>query len=188
MLADCIADIQALRDSWGTVRGGWRAARRDAEQLIARRRVLVETRAMTPDGTQVVLSTRLRISGDTQTDILRVWFNKTKPELVDRTAQAHFQSVAEAMGGFAAALGMERLTTRFAILAGTVWSAAATIRALLEAEPASWLHIMLTQWWLMSGIGLASFGVLARSVLRWRLRANFRSGLTGARAKPDLDG
>jgi hypothetical protein len=179
LLADSIADIRALRDSWGTVRGGWRAARRDAEQLIAHRQVLVATQAMTPDGMQVVLCTRLRLSGDTQTDILRIWFYKTKPELVDKTVQAHFQSVAEATGGFAAALGMERLTTRFAILAGTVWSAAATIRTLLEAEPASWLHIMLTQGWLMSGIAFASFGVLARWVLRWRLRARFRGGLTG---------
>lgn len=181
LLAAIIADIRALRDSWSSVRGGWRAAWRDAAQLIAHRRVLVDTQALTPDGMKVVLRTRLRLSGDTQTDVLRVWFDRTAPELVEKKVQAHFQNVAAAMGGFAAAVGMERLISRFAILLGTVETiggAAATIRMLLEAEPALWLHIVLTQWWLLPGIAVALFGAFARGVLRWRRRTRFHGGLT----------
>jgi hypothetical protein len=63
------ADVAALRASWQTVRGGWAAAVDDARQLIVRRRVLVQTKA----GQQLVLCTRLRLIGDTQTDVSRAW-------------------------------------------------------------------------------------------------------------------
>jgi hypothetical protein len=177
-LAPTIADIQALRASWATVRGGWGAARSDARQLLAHRRIMVDTAAMTGDGTQTVLRTRIRLSGDTQTDILRGWIATATPEAVAATTQTHFQSVAAAMGGFAAALGMERLATRFTMLAGSLISAAATINRLLREDPALWLHILATHWWLLSGLGFALLAVIMRWLLRWRLRALFRGGLT----------
>jgi len=178
-LSPTIADIQALRASWATVRGGWGAARSDARQLLAHRRIMVETAAATRDGTRTVLRTRIRLSGDTQTDILRDWFATASPDAVAATTQAHFQSLAAAMGGFAAALGMERLATRFTMLIGTLASAAATINRLLREDPALWLQILVTHWWLLSGLGFALLAVIARWLLRWRLRALVRSGLGG---------
>jgi hypothetical protein len=183
-LATSIAEIQALRASWTTIRGGWRAARSDAQQLLAHRRVMVDTAAMTRDGMQTVLRTRVRLSGDTQTDVLRAWLDTATPETVAQAAQIHFQSVAAAMGGFAAALGMERLATRFTMLVGSLVSAAATINRLLREDPALWLHILATQWWLLSGLGFALLAVIARWLLRWRLRARFRRGLGPAAMPP----
>jgi len=177
-LSASIADIQVLRASWTTVRGGWGAARSDAAQLLTHRRVMVDTSAMTRDGMQTVLRTRLRLSGDTQTDVLRVWIDSATSDIVERTARGHFQSVAVAMGGFAAALGMERLATRLVMLVGSVASAVATILTLLATEPALWLHTMLTHWLLLSGWVLALIGVAVRWILRLRLRAKFRGGLT----------
>jgi hypothetical protein len=178
-LAPTIADIQALRASWATVRGGWGAARSDARQLLAHRRIMVETAAATPNGTQTVLRTRVRLSGDTQTDILRDWFATASPDAVAAATQVHFQSLAAAMGGFAAALGMERLATRFTMLAGTLASAAAMTNRLLREDPALWLHILATHWWLLSGLGFALLAMIARWLLRWRLRALVRGGLGG---------
>lgn len=178
LLSQSIADLRALRDSWGSVRGGWRGARRDAAQLLAHRRLLIQTTAMTPTGTQVVLRTRLRLSGDTQTDILRVWLSVTPAEAMEQTAQAHFQSVAAAAKGWSAALGLQRLIARLAIVAGSLGSAVATLWSLVQTPPAQWPHVALTHWWLFSGFGLALLGVLARWILRLRLRASFRRGLT----------
>jgi hypothetical protein len=175
--AASIADIAALRASWGSVRGGWRAARQDAKQLLAHRRVLVDTQAMTPNGMQVVLRSRLRLSGDVETDILRAWLDATTPETVAASASEHFQAVAAAMGGWAAALGMERLATRLTIAIGSIAGAAATIRTVLASEPALLLHAVLTDWRLLAGFAFASLGVLIRWTLRWRLRSIFRGGL-----------
>lgn len=183
-IAPSIADIRALRASWNTVRGGWGAARNDARQLIAHRRILVDTPAMTGAGMQTVMRTRLRLSGDTQTDILRAWIDTAPAAIVEATAQTHFQSVAAAMGGFAAALGMERLATRLAMLAGSIVSAGLTILRLLRADPALWLHILLTQWWLWSGLAFALLALVARWLLRWRLRARFGRGLRPQAASP----
>jgi hypothetical protein len=184
LLAPTIADIQALQASWATVRGGWGAARSDARQLLAHRRIMVETAAAMPDGNQTVLRTRIRLSGDTQTDILRAWIATAPPDAVAATTQAHFQSVAAAMGGFAAALGMERLATRFTMLAGTLASAAATINRLLREDPALWLQVLETHWWLLSGLGFALLALIVRWLLRWRLRALVRGGLGGQQPPP----
>ncbi len=183
-LASSIADFRALRASWNTVRGGWGAARSDARQLIAHRRIEVDTQAMTGNGMQPVMRTRLRLSGDTQTDILRGWIDTAPPAIVTATAETHFQSVAAAMGGFAAALGMERLATRLVVLVGSVVSAGATIRRLLETDRALWPHILLTHWWLWSGLAFALLALVARWLLRWRLRARFRGGLGPQAASP----
>ncbi len=145
---------------------------------------MVDTTAMTGDGIQTVIRTRLRLSGDTQTDILRAWIDTAPLAIVEATAQTHFQSVAAAMGGFAAALSMERLATRLAMLAGSIGTAAPTIIRLLRADPALWLHILLTQWWLWSGLAFALLAMIARLLLRWRLRARFGRGLRPQAASP----
>ncbi len=172
-----MADIRALRASWATARSGWAAARGDARQLLAHRRIMIATQATAGGVAQTVLRTRIRLIGDTQTDILRTWIMQTPPELVERTAAAHFQSVAVAMSGFGTALALQRVFNRLAVLAGGLIGAIPTLRTLLTADRAQWLHLLLSQWWVLGGFGFALLALMVRQVLRWRLRALFRHGL-----------
>ena len=178
LLSQSIADLRALRDSWGSMRGGWRGARKDAVQLLAHRRLLVDTTIATQSGTQVVMRTRLRLSGDAQTDILRAWLNATPAETIEQTARTHFRSVADAAGGWAAAMGLQRGVTRMTILVGLLGSVVSTFWAFVHSAPNQWLHIVLTHWWVLSGFALALLATLTRWILRLRIRAVFRSGLT----------
>jgi hypothetical protein len=182
-LATSAADVKALRDSWGSARGGWRAARRDAAELLAHRRISVDTQAMTPGGMQVVLRTRVRLSGDTETDILRPWRDTVAPAAMDAVVTAHFQSVAAATAGFAAAVGIERLVVRAAVLAGSVASLVVTAWHLWQTEPSWLIEALLRDRTLLTALALLLSGVLLRVILRWRLRAIFRRGLSGMPAR-----
>jgi len=178
-LAAIVSDVVALRTHWSGVRGGWRAARRDAEELVKYRRLLVDTSAMTPDGMAVVLRTRLRIIGDTQTDILRRWLATATPEAVERTSKTHFQAVAAALGGWNAARAMERVVIRLGWVIGGGWSAS----VLLRTPTSDLRHVLWTNWHLLAGIAAPVVLGLARQVMRWRLRALFHRGLTASLAK-----
>jgi hypothetical protein len=175
-LAATRADIGALRASWNTVRGGWRAARRDAAELITHRRVLVDTQAMTPDGVRAVLRTRLRLIGDTETDILRGWLATAPPEAVAAAATAHFAAVGAAAGGWAAAVGMERLLMRFLVLAGAFGGAAAALHRIMVTEASQLVDVLLTDWRLWIGVAFGLVGGAGRWLLRLRLRARFGGG------------
>jgi hypothetical protein len=178
LLSQSAADLRALRSSWGSVRGGWRGARRDAAQLLAHRQLCVDTTAIMQAGEKVVMRTRLRLSGDVQTDILRAWLNAASAEAVEETTREHFKSVAMAAGGWGATLGMHRVVTRMTILAGSLWSAGSTVWTILHSSTSQWLHLALAHWWLMSGFAFALLGLLVQWILRLRLRAIFRRGLT----------
>jgi hypothetical protein len=180
--ATFIDDIRVQCESWQSARGGWRAARDDARQLLEHRRVQVDTSATLAGQSRVVLRTRLRLTGDTETDILRGWLDTATPDQIQAATQAHFASVAAAMSGFTAALGLERLVTRLLVLIGTIGSAIAAVLTLLQADMTTWLHILFAHWWLLSGAALAPLGVLARWLLRWRLRVIFRRGLATGQA------
>lgn len=179
-LGESLTDIKALRASWGSVRGGWRAAHRDAAELLAHRQILVDTRAMTRDGMQVVLRTRLRLSGDTETDILRSWLEATPSEALQALATTHFRAVAAMLGGFAAALGMERLATRLTILVGSISGAITAIRSLLQTDAAHLLERLSTDKVMLAAVALTTAGFVIRMILRWRLRALFRRGVATA--------
>jgi hypothetical protein len=182
-LAAGVADIKALRQSWGSVRGGWRAARRDAAELLAHRRILVDTQAMMPGGMRVVLRTRVRLNGDTETDILRGWLEAAAPTALEALANAHFCAVVAAIGGFASAVAMERLVVRAVVLAASVVSAVAAIWTLLQTEPSRLIEALLSDWGLLAALVLALAGGPVRVILRWRLRAIFRRGLSGSPAR-----
>ena len=173
-IAGIAADVAAVRANWSAVRGGWRAARRNARELIAHRRIRVDTSAMTRDGAQVVLRTRLRLIGDTQTDILRSWFETAPSREVQDAITAHFQSVAAAMNGWPVARAMERLLVRFAGVLGIGLSAAAAIQKILITPAPFVLHAVLASWPLWGGLVLALVGNVVRLLIRWRLRALFR--------------
>jgi hypothetical protein len=73
---------------------------------------------------------------------------------------------------------MQRIATRTTILTGSLGSAGSTAWTFLDSAPQEWLHLMLTHLWLLSGFFFALLGLLAQLILRLRLRALFRSGLT----------
>jgi len=175
-LAATRADIAAPQASWHSVRGGWRAARRDAAELIRHRRVLVDTQAMTPDGMRTVLRTRLRLIGDTETDILRAWLAVAPPGAVMAATEAHFASVAAAAGGWAAAIGMERLAVRFFVLAGTLGSAAGALHRILVTEASQLVEAVLTDRHLWVSVASGLLGGVVRWLVRLRLRALFSGG------------
>ncbi len=176
--ADIKTDIAALHASWRSVRGGWRAAVEDAEQFIAHRRIMVDTQAMLPDGMRVVLRTRVRLSGDTETDILRAWLNATASDAVAALASTHFLAVAAATGGLAAVVAMERLATRFVVAVVTASGAGTTIWAMLTTAPAQMMPVLLSSWSLRATVAIALVGVLVKMILRRRLRGMFRRGLS----------
>jgi hypothetical protein len=171
------SDVAALRASWGSVRGGWREAISDARALISHRRLLIDTQAMTPQGMQVVLRTRLRLMGDTETDIRRDWLASTAPQAARAVAATHFRAVEAAVGGWAAAVGMERIAARILGTLGAAGIAAGSVERLLATDHAQLVAALLTDPYLLSGAAIYGLGVPARLVLRWRLRALFHRGL-----------
>lgn len=168
-------DLATLRASWQTMRGGWAAAQRDAQALIVQRRVFVETPPMA--GGQAVLRTRLRLIGDTQTDILRPWFEKAAATDLENTTQAHFKSVAAAMEGWNVVRAMESLVVQLTRIAGIGIGAIATVVQLAQTPLPLMLHAVLGNFTLWGGLGFALLGDAVRWGLRWRLRALFRRNL-----------
>jgi hypothetical protein len=173
-IASIAADVAAVRANWRSVRGRWCAARRNARELIAHRRIRVDTSAMTRDGAQVVLRTRLRLIGDTQTDILRSWFETAPAREIEDAIAAHFQSVAAAMNGWPVARAIERLLVRLIGMLGIGLSAGAAVQKILTTPAPFVVHAMLASWPLWGGFVLALLGNVVRLLIRWRLRAMFR--------------
>jgi hypothetical protein len=174
------SDVAALRASWGSVRGGWREVICDARALIKHRRLLIDTQAMTPQGMQVVLRTRLRLMGDTETDIRRDWLASSAPEAARALVATHFRVVAAASRGWGAALGMERIVARLLGTLGAAAIAAGSVERALTTDRAQLLHALLADPSLLSGVAIFVVGAPARRLLRWRLRVLFRRGLAPA--------
>jgi predicted trehalose synthase len=170
--ASVTADLAALRASWQSVRGGWMVARRDARALIEHRRILVDTQAMTPDGMQVVLRTRLRLIGDTQTDVLLGWLDSVTVKDLDSTVAIHFQAVEAAIDGWSVARAMERLLARGTAVIGSLAAMAATIERILTTPPT--FHAVLVNPALWTSFAFALTGSAVRCIVRWRLRVLFR--------------
>jgi RNase P/RNase MRP subunit POP5 len=181
-IAAIAADVAAVHAGLQTVRGGWRAARCDARELIAHRRILVDTPAMTRNGMQVVLRTRLRLFGDTQTDILRSWLEMAPRTEAQAAIAAHFRSVAAAMGGWSVARAMERVLVRLTGMVGGAVSVAVIIQKILVTPAPLLLHTVLSSWALWGGTAFALLGTMVRWFVRWRLRAVFRRNPSAAPA------
>jgi len=181
-LASAVADLDALRRSWSSVRGGWRAAWRDSVQFLENRRVQVDTEAQTRDGACVVLRTRVRLNGDVQTDILRCWLDGTPNRSVEELAKQHFRAVADAAGGWPAVRATFRLATRLAVAVGAVAGIPSAVRTALEAGWESLPPSLIANWWVLFGIVSASVGLLLPWAVRLWLRWKFRTGLSIGRA------
>ena len=162
------ADMATLRASWQTVHGGWSKALQDARELILHRRVLVKTTAPVKQGDRLVLCTRLRLIGDTQTDVLRDWLGTAPAKDVAAAMEAHFRAVDAAMEGWNIALAMERVLLRLMSIFGLLVAAAGFVMRLMTAP-----GLLLESWLLWFGLALPLLGQAARIILRWRLRMLF---------------
>lgn len=181
-LASVKTDVSALAAAWRSARGGWRAAWRDAAQLLSHRRIVIDTEAQTRDGPRVVLRTRVRLSGDVQTDILRCWLYGAPRETVEPLITAHFQSVGDAAKGWSAVPAGVRAASLLGVAAGMIPASAFTIRLAFQGQWHTIYSALLTNWWLLSSIGITGAGVLLRWPVRFWLRRKFRAGLSGGRA------
>jgi len=165
------ADLATLRADWQAVRGGWAQARRNARELVAHRRVLVTTAAPTKQGNALVLCTRLRLIGDTQTDVRRDWLRTAPEPEVAAATDAHFRAVQAAMQGWNIARAAERLLLQAIRLAGLLLAAAGILTRLLTAPRSQLLMAVLESPLLWTGVALPLLAEAVRIVLRWRLRA-----------------
>ena len=174
--ASLIANLKAAAEGWSTVRGGWRSAWRDAGELIAHRRVMVETR----DGVRLVLRSRMRLNGDVQTEILRSWVESAPRPAIEALAKAHFRSLAAAAGGWRVVDALCSLASQLAVLIGAVLWFASVVRAAFETGWGSLLPLLLANRWSISGLVIAALGMLFRSALRiwvrWQLRRTLAAG------------
>jgi hypothetical protein len=175
--ASLFADLNALAAGWSSLRGGWQTAWRDAAQFLEHRRIVVDTLAQTPDGSRVVLRTRLRLNGDAETDILRSWIERTPRRSLDALAETHFQSVADAARGWSVAAALSRLISHLTVLFGMILGMLPAIRSALETGSSSPIPALLTNWWILSGLVTVAVGILFRRVFRVWLRWKFYRGL-----------
>jgi hypothetical protein len=176
--ASLIADFNALAAASSSVRGGWQGAWRNTMQFLAHRQVLVDTQGQTWNGIRVVLRTRVRLTGDVQTDILRCWIDGSPRPLVEALAKAHFQSVADAVHGWSAARAMIRLGSQLIVALGVFAGIPSTVRTAFEAGSESLVPAVLANWGVLFGVASAAVGLMLRWVLRLWLRWKFRGGLS----------
>jgi hypothetical protein len=176
--ASLVSDFKALAAAWNSIRGGWRGAWRDTVQLLARRRILVDTHAQTRNGMRVVLRTRVRLTGDVQTDILRCWLYDTPGPSIEALSKTHFQFVADAARGWSAVSAIVRLGSQVIVASGAIVGIPSAVRSSRQAGWESLVPALLTNWWVVSGIAAAALGFLVRRVVRVWLRKKFRGGLS----------
>ena len=177
------ASLSALVDDIRTLRAGWHsvtaehAAHRAFEDLIEHRRIRVDTRAMTREGVQIVLSTTLRLIGDAQTDINREWLAETPAATAQSTLDAHFRAVTKVLTGWPAVLALERLAVRVIALVGTGLGIGSTIAHALAADLSTLPRVLVNDTWVIVGLALWAIAALARRGIGFRLHSLFQQGL-----------
>lgn len=174
-----VDDIRALRAGWHSVTAD-HAAHQAFEDLISRRRIKVETQAVTRDGMQVVLSTTLWLSGDAQTDIRREWLAETRAAAFQATLDEHFGAVTKALGGWPAVLALERLAVRCMALAGMGLGVGSTISHALTADLSTLPRVLVNDTRFIVGLAACVIAALARRGIRFRLLSKFHEGLDKA--------
>lgn len=138
---------------------------------------MVDTEAQIETGQQIVLRTQIRLTGDVQTDILRGWLSGSPMEATEKVLDAHFQSVNEAVKGWAAVGAGVRLGSLLTLALGMTPIAAFVYQRVLQGEWQTLPHLLLTNWWALSGVAIAAIGLLLRRVLRLWIQWRFRRGL-----------
>jgi hypothetical protein len=173
--ASVTADVSTLAAAWNSLRGGWPAAWRDAEQLLSQRRTVIDTEAQTRGGLRVVLRTRVRLNGDVQTDILRCWLDGTPHRSAEALLNTHFQSVGDATKGWSAVSAGIRLASLLTVASGMIPGGAFAIRLAFREEWQTLVSALLTNWCVLSSLGIVAIGFLLRGILRLWLQRKFRA-------------
>src|ERR1051325_6456897 len=177
--ASLIADFRTALIGWSSARGGWRAAWRDGLELLRQREITVDTRV----GSQVVLRTRVRLTGDAQTDIVRSWLNTAATGTGIRdTANFHFGSVAAAVRGWAVLAAQIRLISDVLVVVGSFTALTSGWRNLQTFELDALLGLLLSQGWLVGAV-TALVGLGIRFAVRFLLRLYFRRSLAAVQGQ-----
>ncbi|MGH7068166.1 MAG: hypothetical protein ACREFO_16160 [Acetobacteraceae bacterium] len=158
--------VGRARDRLATGAAAWR----NTANLVRHRQLIVPTRS----GAEVVLLTRVRLTGETETCVLRSWLDGTTAGDVETKAKQHFETVAAAVGASSAALGLVRFASLFAGIGGAIAAAVQAIRGLLAHGPASLPQIAATNGPLLAGLAFLLIGLALRPILRRWLRALIR--------------
>jgi len=172
------ADVRAVAAAWSARGGNAPNAAENLSTLLTRRQLVIDTSGPVGDRTDIVLRTRLRLSGDSETDILRAWIQATPSADVETLCTAHFRSVAATTSLTPVIGAVIRLATDLAILMGTVGGIVAIVRGFLREGWGALGPALLANWGLAAGIILAVTGPALRMLLRTWLRQKLRALLT----------
>src|SRR5215469_14458380 len=171
------ADVRAVAAAWSARGGNAPNAAENLSTLLTRRQLVIDTSGPVGDRTDIVLRTRLRLSGDSETDILRDWLQNTPSADVETLCTAHFRSVAAAAALSPVIGAVIRLATDLAVMMGSVGGIVAIVRELLREGWRALGPALLANWGLAAGVILAitamALRMLLRSWLRQKLRALF---------------
>jgi hypothetical protein len=172
------ADARAVAAAWSARGSNAPNATKNLSTLLIQRRLVIDTSGPVGGRTEIVLRTRLRLSGDSETDILRDWLQTTPSTDVETLSAAHFRSVA-ATTSLSPVIGAAvRLITDLAIMMGTVGGIVAMVRELLREGWRVLGPALLANWGLAAGVILTTTGVALRILLRTWLRQKLRALLS----------
>ncbi|HEU0216896.1 MAG TPA: hypothetical protein VFQ90_09550 [Stellaceae bacterium] len=169
------ADVRAVAAAWSARGSDAPNAATNLSTLLIRRQLVIDTSGPVGDRTDIVLRTRLRLSGDSETDILRDWLQTTPSADVETLCTAHFRSVAATTSLTPVIGAVIRLATDLAILMGTVGGIVAIVRDLLREGWRALGPALLANWGLAAGVILAMTGMALRILLRTWLRQKLRA-------------
>lgn len=172
------ADARAVAAAWSARDSNAPNAAKNLSALLIQRRLVIDTSGPVGDHTDVVLRTRLRLSGDSETDILRDWLQTTPSADVETLCTAHFRSVGAATSLSPVIGAAIRLATDFAVMVGTAGGIVAIARDLLSEGWRALGPALLANWGLRAGIILGIMGVVLRILLRTWLRQKLRALLS----------
>lgn len=172
------ADARAVAAAWSARGDNAPNAASNLSSLLIQRRLVIDTNGPVGDRTEIVLRTRLRLSGDSETDIRRDWLQTTPRADVENLCGAHFRAVTAATSLSPVIGAVIRLATDLAIVTGTVGGIAAVVRELLREGWRALGPALLANWGLAAGVILSVTGVALRILLRTWLRRKLRALLS----------
>ena len=173
-LHSVVADAKAVVEAWRLGGTAWVTAWRGLSHLLVRRQLVIATEAVLAGAAQPVLRTRLRLSGDSETEILRGWLEATPATEIAALAETHFRAVAVATASPALAAAA-KLGARAIVVLGTAAGLAAFISDAISHGWAALGPALLANWGLLLSLTATGLGFVLRRVFRFWLRRKLRS-------------
>jgi hypothetical protein len=168
-----VADARAVRDAWRLGGAAWVTAWRNLSHLLVRRQLVIATEAVVAGAVQPVLRTRLRLSGDSETEILRGWLQATPATEIAALAETHFRAVAVATAS-PAFVAAAKLGGRVIAALGTAGGLAVFVADAIRHGWAALGPALLANWGLLSSLAVAGLGFVLRHAFRFWLRRKLR--------------